>query len=86
MTFPRHLRGDNPQRDCESAYSGFGRGCYSNMEQFASSRAKSCAAKGVGILEHLEKADNRVPELEPSSQYRLSEMAEAVHTRRKGAD
>jgi hypothetical protein len=21
-------------RDCESAYSGFGRGCYSNMEQF----------------------------------------------------
>src|SRR5262249_56742938 len=36
----------NPQRDCESAYSGFGRGCCSNMEQFASSSAKSFISGG----------------------------------------
>src|SRR5262249_60346106 len=31
----------NSDRDCESACSGVGRGCYSNMEQFASRPAKS---------------------------------------------
>src|SRR2546428_5996574 len=39
----------NPQRDCGSAYSGFGRGCYSDMEQSASRRATSSISGGGDV-------------------------------------
>ena len=39
----------NPQRDCGSAYSGFRRGCYSDMEQFASRCATSSISGGGDV-------------------------------------
>src|SRR5262245_10313031 len=43
------VRRSNPQRDCGSVYSGFGRGCYSDMEQSASRRATSSISGGGDV-------------------------------------
>jgi hypothetical protein len=42
------------------AYSGFGRGCYSNMEQFASRRAKSSISGGCPFRKFHPAWDSRL--------------------------
>jgi len=49
-----------PSVTAKPAYSGFGRGCYSNMEQFASRRAKSSISGGCPFRKFHPAWDSRL--------------------------